>query len=178
VSQCCAILTLSVLFYIRVDVVFVLLLPHFCPYLPCDNHQCIWGIIGHVAVRVTTQSRKVFLCNRKNSCAVEVYEGLEVYLHAFLTSILCGFNIHLLILNYVSNTNSEVPKERCINRSLFELQSCNVRIASLFFGRGGGGGGGEGEAGTNVAVKNRHRHLPPWIRSIDLFRHRRVAIVS
>jgi hypothetical protein len=23
-----------------------------------------------------------------------------------------------------------------------------------------------------------HHHLPPWIRSLDLFRHRRVAIVS
>jgi hypothetical protein len=23
-----------------------------------------------------------------------------------------------------------------------------------------------------------HHHLPPWIRSFDLFRHRRVAIVS
>ena len=23
-----------------------------------------------------------------------------------------------------------------------------------------------------------HRHLPPWIRSFDLFRHRRIAIVS
>ena len=25
---------------------------------------------------------------------------------------------------------------------------------------------------------NHHHHLPPWVRSIDLFRHRRVAIVS
>jgi len=25
---------------------------------------------------------------------------------------------------------------------------------------------------------NHHHHLPPWIRSFDLFRHRRVAIVS
>ena len=23
-----------------------------------------------------------------------------------------------------------------------------------------------------------HHHLPPWIRSFDLFRHRRIAIVS
>jgi len=26
--------------------------------------------------------------------------------------------------------------------------------------------------------KSLHHHLPPWIRSTDLFRHRRVAIVS
>jgi hypothetical protein len=27
-------------------------------------------------------------------------------------------------------------------------------------------------------VINYHPHLPPWIRSLDLFRHRRVAIDS
>ena len=26
--------------------------------------------------------------------------------------------------------------------------------------------------------KTGHHHLPPWIRSFDLFRHRRIAIVS
>jgi len=27
-------------------------------------------------------------------------------------------------------------------------------------------------------IHHHHHHLPPWIRSFDLFRHRRIAIVS
>jgi len=30
----------------------------------------------------------------------------------------------------------------------------------------------------NYHHHHHHHHLPPWIRSFDLFRHRRVAIVS
>ena len=29
-----------------------------------------------------------------------------------------------------------------------------------------------------IYVYHHHHHLPPWIRSFDLFRHRRIAIVS
>ena len=31
---------------------------------------------------------------------------------------------------------------------------------------------------TQIIINHHHHHLPPWIRSFDLFRHRRIAIVS
>jgi len=38
---------------------------------------------------------------------------------------------------------------------------------------------GKGPLGKrNRKWEDHHRHLPPWIRSLELFRHRRVAIVS
>jgi hypothetical protein len=35
-----------------------------------------------------------------------------------------------------------------------------------------------GASTSNVNCAHHHHHLPSWIMSLDLFRHRRVAIVS
>ena len=37
---------------------------------------------------------------------------------------------------------------------------------------------GANQTPLSVLILHHHHHLPPWIRSFDLFRHRRIAMVS
>ena len=39
-------------------------------------------------------------------------------------------------------------------------------------------GKAKGMKALGMPTYGHHHHLPPWIRSFDLFRHRRIAIVS
>ena len=76
--------------------------------------------------------------------------GIE-FLHKLFKICLACY-MHKSSHNFYSVTSLIIGK----NLKIYEAPGCEI-LSGLF---------------------HYHRHLPPWIRSFDLFRHRRVAIVS